>query len=62
LSPDARSASGDNTRKTVANAAGVSPHKSDEIAIVQAIRHYLNGKTYMLRFASFKLVPKFWTL
>jgi len=34
LSPDARSASGDNTGETPANAAGVSAQGRDEAAIV----------------------------
>jgi len=41
LSPGARSAPGDNKRKTAASAAGVSAQRYDEGAIIQRIKHYL---------------------
>jgi len=42
LSTGARSAPVDNTRKTVAHAAGVSEQRCDEGAIIQVIKHYLS--------------------
>src|SRR5579883_1799850 len=39
LLPGARSAPGNNRRKTVANAAGVSAQERDKITIVQGIKH-----------------------